>query len=99
MEGIGEKWMGEGASVFDVGDGKVPDGLRYHVLDVWVDGMLKCEDSVNRGLLEPVQKIAKEGKTRTLRTRARAALDDSRLREDRNGGEDVDESFEGFDSD
>ena len=98
MEGIGEMWMGKGASVLNVGDEKVPDGLRYHVLDIWVDGMLECEDSEHRGMLEPVQRVAKEGKTKALKTRARAALDDSRLLEDSDGGKDVDDIFEGFDS-
>ena len=98
MEGTGERWTGQGASVLAVSNEKVPDGLRYHVLDVWVDGMLECTDSEHRGLMEPVQSVAKEGKTKTLRTRAIAALDDQRLREDRDGGKDEDEVFDGFDS-
>ena len=94
MGGFGDEWTGKGASVLDGNDEKVPDGLRYHVLDVWVDGLLECDEFVNKGLLEPVQRVTKEGKTKTLRTRAKGVLEDERLFQTRENDED---DFEGFD--
>ena len=100
MEGAGEGLRDQGASVLDVGNGKVPDGLRYHVIDVWVDGMMECEDweAEKGGLLEPVEKVAKEGKTKILRTRAKAALDDPRFEESGDSVAGEDDNFEGFES-
>ena len=100
MEGSGEMFKGQKASIFDLKDDKVPDGLRYHVIDVWVDGMMECEDwdSQKDPLLEQIEKVAKEGKTRTLRARANAALDDPRLEESKEGEDDQDDGFEGFES-
>lgn len=79
MEGTGDEWTGKGASVLNVRDEKVPDGLRYHVLDVWVDALLECDDSGKAGLLEPVQRVATEGKTKVLRNHANSVLEDERL--------------------
>lgn len=104
LKGAGKDWTGKAAGVFDAGDGKVPDGLRYHVLDIWVDGLLECDDSLNRGVLEPVQRLAKEGKTKVLRTRANNVLVDERLLdlvddddEDGEEAKDLEDDFEGFD--
>ena len=36
MQGKGE----EGVGPLSVRDGRVSDGVRYHVLDVWVDGLV-----------------------------------------------------------
>ena len=85
-----------------VGDGKVPDGLRYHVLDVWVDGLLEVEGWEERGLMRPVGKLAKEGRTKIVRERARGVLGDERLEEGHAERHDVGEDageygeFEGF---
>jgi len=100
IEGDGVALRDQRASVLDIGNDKVPDGLRYHVIDVWVDGMMECEDwdTEKGGLLEPVEKVAKEGKTRTLRTRAKAALDDPRLENNEGSVAGEDDNFEGFDS-
>ena len=65
--------------------GKVPDGLRYHVLDVWVDGLESVAEEMEQGDLEqvlgPVRRLAKEGKTKVLRERAKVVLGDERLHE------------------
>lgn len=65
--------------------GKVPDGLRYHVLDVWVDGLESVAEEMDQESLEqvlgPVRKLAKEGKTKVLRERAKGVLGDERLHE------------------
>lgn len=63
---------------------KVPDGLRYHVLDVWVDEL----DGVDEGregvcpveeVLGPVRRLEAEGKTKAVRKRAKETLADERL--------------------
>ena len=62
---------------------KVPDGLRYHVLDVWVDELEKVEaqegDMPVMILMESVQKLAKGSTNKTVRERSKAVLDDERL--------------------
>lgn len=68
----------------DIG-AKVPDGLRYHVLDVWVDGLEGQEEGMLEGMLErvmgPVQRLAREGKTKVLRERAKEVLRDERFKQ------------------
>lgn len=100
MEGLGEESKLQRASIMNVEDDKVPDGLRYHVIDVWVDGMMECKDwtSEKEVLLEPMERVAKGGKTRILRTRAKAALDDTRLKGDEEEKPGEDDVFEGFES-
>ncbi len=75
------------------GDGKVADGVRYHVLDVWVGW-------VGRGLMRPVERLGREGRTKVVRERARDVLGDERLEggdtEGDIGGNGEDEEFEGF---
>ena len=65
------------------GQGKVPDGLRYHVLDVWIDELVrisndKAEIPVEE-VMEPVAKVKKIGRTKVLRERAREVEEDERL--------------------
>lgn len=62
-----------------VGDeAKVPDGLRYHMLDIWVEELrlvLKDgEDETGEILMAPIRTLEKDGKTKTVRKRAKAAL-------------------------
>jgi ribosomal RNA-processing protein 1 len=70
-------------------DLKIPNGLRYHVMDVWVDEMDKVggdewEKEERKETLEmlvlPVEKMAKEGKLKPLREAAKECLADERLR-------------------
>ena len=96
------EWPVNGCGVLNTEDWKVPDGLRYHVLDVWVDGLVECDDWEDKGLLGPVERVAKEGKTRVLKQRARGVLADERLgtnegtdgKDDEDGEEEGE--FEGF---
>ena len=69
---------------------KVSDGLRYHVLDVWVEEL----DSVDEGrggvcpmeeILGPVRRLEREGRTKKVRERAKECLKDERLRDWSNG--------------
>jgi ribosomal RNA-processing protein 1 len=66
-------------------DPKIPNGLRYHVLDIYVDELEKVggdqwEDEILRKLLEPVEKLQKESKTKSVRKSAKETLDDDRLK-------------------
>lgn len=65
--------------------GNVPDGLRYHVLDVWVDGILGAEgwEGVRDDVMGAVNRLEREGKTKVVRRRAEAARRDERV-----GGDD-----------
>ena len=64
---------------------KGPDGLRYHVLDIWVEELEKARSSANGELhdelksieqkfMEPVEKLAKDGLTKPVRMRAKDTL-------------------------
>lgn len=65
-------------------DGKVPDGLRYHVLDVYVEELDRV-DTPRSGvlplevLLGPLRKLEKGGVSKAVRRRAGEALADERL--------------------
>lgn len=67
---------------------KIPNGLRYHVLDVWVDELEKTEEGWDKEdkretlqtLVQPIEKLAKEGKLKVLRDAAKECLADERLR-------------------
>jgi ribosomal RNA-processing protein 1 len=69
-------------------DMRIPNGLRYHVMDIWVDELDKVEDGWEKEdkkealetVMLPVEKMAKEGKLKTLRTAAKESLADERLR-------------------
>ncbi len=94
-------------------DIKIPNGIRYHVIDVYVDELDKVDTPRSTQLplellLEPLRNIAQKSPTKAVRVRASEALADERLRnwEGGEGGqgedgelEDVDEEDEwnGFD--
>ncbi|MCJ1446862.1 MAG: hypothetical protein MMC23_007369 [Stictis urceolatum] len=89
-EGTVEEWLGlmaeEGAGPLSLGwegEGKVVvgDGVRYHVLDVWVDEMAGAEvpAALVERMLGPVRRVAKEGRTKHVRKRAKEVLGDKRL--------------------
>lgn len=102
--------MGSGGELggpLSAGDGKVPDGLRYHVLDVWVEELVKVEgwDGVKEMMMRPVKGLAEKGRTKVVRARAKEVLGDRRLlaedkEEEMDGGEggreESAEEFEGF---
>lgn len=68
----------------NVGDMRVPNGLRFHVIDIYVDeleraGALEGKVVPLENLLEPLRKLAKESPTKPIRTKAKEALEDERL--------------------
>lgn len=97
-------------------DQKTPAGLKLHVIDVFVDEMDKADSNRTMDLekaLEPLRVLAKESMTKTVRAKAKEALEDERVRDwtgergesegEANGdgadgsGQDEDEEFGGFD--
>ncbi|KAF2869707.1 hypothetical protein BDV95DRAFT_84477 [Massariosphaeria phaeospora] len=92
-------------------DVKVPNGLRYHVLDVFVDELEKVQEkwdgegnkAVLETLVEPIEKLVTESKVKAVRGAAQECLADDRLRRwrgqeaDTNGGiEDHEEEWGGI---
>lgn len=81
---------------------KVSDGLRYHVLDTWVEE-LDGVDVAREGacpvdeIMDPVRRLEKEGRTKKVRERAKECLCDGRLKDWSHGvgGEVVGESNSG----
>lgn len=65
-------------------DKKVPNGLRYHAIDIYVDELDKA-DTPRSGilplqvLLNPLNGVAADCPTKSVRTRAKDALADIRL--------------------
>ncbi|KAL1303921.1 hypothetical protein AAFC00_000375 [Neodothiora populina] len=61
---------------------KVPNGLRYHVLDIYVDELDKADGERSAPVEEmmgPITRLSKDCPVKSVRERAREALDDSRL--------------------
>ena len=60
---------------------KVPDGLRYHVLDLWVEEVERSvaetggrDEEVLTRLMRPVWTMAQEGSSKGVRVRAKEVL-------------------------
>jgi ribosomal RNA-processing protein 1 len=90
MEEVEEMSAVWGEVPLNVGDNRVPNGIRFHVLDVWVDeaervGVLEQEEGEERNgevlemLLDPMRKLAKESPTKAVRKKAKEVLSDERL--------------------
>ncbi|MCJ1469169.1 hypothetical protein MMC07_007802 [Pseudocyphellaria aurata] len=77
---------------------KVPDGLRYHVLDVWAEELARValdndltdrdestEQSAKQGelMMTPISALARDAKSKVVRARARECVRDWEIR--RNG--------------
>ena len=64
---------------------KIPDGLRYHVMDVWVDELDRVDREKRtcpvQDILGPVKRLERDGMTRAIRKRAKETLGDERLRD------------------
>ena len=79
LEGVYKGKSEDGIGALSTGDGKVPDGVRYHVLDVWVDGLVEREEWEGVGIMRPVEGLKTQGRTKVMRERAREVLSDERL--------------------
>ncbi|KAI9674674.1 MAG: hypothetical protein M1817_001577 [Caeruleum heppii] len=65
-------------------DPKVPDGLRYHVLDIYLDELEKVDGfeqdpSVVELLLRPIRTMVEKSPAKSVRRRAEETLSDARL--------------------
>lgn len=73
-------------------DRKVPDGLRFHILDVFVDELQKVdrdEEAPLDMLLSPVVTVKEKGLSKELKRRAGEVLGDERIqawRKDQDSG-------------
>jgi ribosomal RNA-processing protein 1 len=69
--------------------GKVSDGLRYHILDVWVDELEKVDERRTAPIstvMDLIVQVKAKGRTKVLRQHAGEALDDDRLTDWANAG-------------
>ncbi|KAG9242622.1 hypothetical protein BJ878DRAFT_160351 [Calycina marina] len=78
------KMLGEGPC--NVLDMTVPNGMRFHFIDIYVDELKKVGALENDGedvplelLLKPIRALAKGNPTKPVRTKAKEALADERL--------------------
>lgn len=71
-----------GAVPFNARDGRIANGLRFHVLDLFVDELEEVDGErsapVER-ILAPVRRLGRETITRSVRMRVQEALRDERL--------------------
>jgi ribosomal RNA-processing protein 1 len=91
----------------NVEDMRLPNGLRFHVIDIFVDELERAGalEEGRKGvelevLLEPLRRLAKESPTKAVRIKAKEALADERLPGNEKKEEDVemaDEGWGGFD--
>lgn len=68
---------------------QMTNGLRLHVVDVYVDELEKCQDDGAEMplevLLQPVRRLQQQTKDKAIRSRAKQALADERLQALANG--------------
>jgi len=87
-----EEVVGEGTGLLgevpcNVLDVRVPNGMRLHIIDIYIDelervGALKQEEGKEvplEMLLEPLRGLAKASPTKAIRNKAKEALEDERL--------------------
>ena len=63
---------------------KIPNGLRYHVIDVYVDELDKVDVSRTapvEKILVPLRELGEKSSAKAVRLRVRGALEDERLRD------------------
>ena len=63
---------------------KVPDGLRLHVLDIWLDELKKLSSNsdadesalqvLKQRLMQPIRDLAKDALSKSVRTRAKDVI-------------------------
>ncbi len=67
------------------GDIKIPNGMRYHVIDIYVDEIDQVDQQRSSELpldllLEPLRQMQERSPTKAVRDRAKEALDHERLK-------------------
>jgi len=71
---------------FNPRDLKIPDGMRYHCLDVYVDELDRVDEKRSgelplETLLEPIRKLGKNTLSKAVRSRVKETLEDDRLKD------------------
>lgn len=69
---------------FNARDSKIPNGIRYHVIDVYVDELDKVDTSRTaplQELLAPLKKLRANTITKAVKKRVDEALEDERLQD------------------
>ncbi|WPG99736.1 Hypothetical protein R9X50_00255500 [Acrodontium crateriforme] len=80
---------------FNARDGKIPNGLRYHVIDIYVDELDKVDTKRNVPLekvIKPLKQLGIDTPTKAVRSRVNEALEDERLSDWQKVDKDEDES-------
>jgi ribosomal RNA-processing protein 1 len=84
-------------------DMRIPNGLRYHIMDIWVDELNKVSgpkwekdpgSEIMEILVTPIEEMQSEGALKVLRNAAKECLSDERLRQWRGIEEEKVESSE-----
>lgn len=81
-------------------DSKIPNGLRYHMIDIYVDELDKA-DASRAGqlpldlLMEPLRRLGQDSPTKAIRQRVKEALGDERLKDWNNRESDHEKSASG----
>ncbi|KAK4543652.1 hypothetical protein LTR36_005297 [Oleoguttula mirabilis] len=73
----------------DARDHKIPNGLRYHVIDIYVDELDKVDTDRTAPLekiLQPLRQLAQDTRTKPVGKKVREALGDERLSDWKNEG-------------
>ncbi|KAF2401351.1 hypothetical protein EJ06DRAFT_542683 [Trichodelitschia bisporula] len=70
---------------------RIPNGMRYHMLDIYVDELDRVDEDREgklplEMLLAPVKALAKDSPTKSVRERAKMAMEDERLKDWSNPG-------------
>ncbi|KAH8593379.1 hypothetical protein B0O99DRAFT_463393, partial [Bisporella sp. PMI_857] len=70
----------------NVEDIKIQNGMRFHVIDIWIDELERVGALQEKGasiplelLLQPLRKLAKDSPIKPVRKKAKEALEDERL--------------------
>ena len=66
----------------NVADAKIPNGLRFHVIDLYIDELDKVDTKRNAPLekiLVPLRKLGENSRTKPIKERVHEALEDERV--------------------
>lgn len=84
-EGLLEEYLAILEEVpLNLGNGKIPNGIRYHVVDIYVDELDKVDAGRNVPLatvLKPLRTLGKDSLTKAVRKRVAESLSDERLKD------------------
>jgi ribosomal RNA-processing protein 1 len=71
---------------FNPRDTKIPDGLRYHCIDIYVDELDRVDEQREEKLpieilLQPLRNLGKQTLSKIVRSKVKEALEDERLKD------------------